>query len=78
MLCVHGGFDFARPLADWALPESFGVLRRRLEADDRIRAAERKADPAAFKAKYGTNRSKRNAFGKCVASKVSEDEETDA
>ena len=30
-----GGFDFARPLANWALPESFGVLRRRLEADDR-------------------------------------------
>lgn len=28
-----GGFDFARPLADWALPECFGVLRRRLEAE---------------------------------------------
>ena len=31
-------------------------------------AAERKADPAAFKAKYGTNRKKNNAFGKCVSS----------
>jgi hypothetical protein len=30
--------------------------------------AERKADPAAFKAKYGTNKNKRNAFGKCVSS----------
>jgi len=30
-------------------------------------ATERKADPAAFKAKYGTNRNKRNAFGKCVS-----------
>jgi hypothetical protein len=29
--------------------------------------AERKADPAAFKAKYGTNASKSNAFGKCVS-----------
>ena len=29
--------------------------------------AERKADPAAFKAKYGTNKNKRNAFGKCVS-----------
>jgi hypothetical protein len=29
--------------------------------------AERKADPAAFKQKYGTNKSKRNAFGKCVS-----------
>jgi hypothetical protein len=28
-----GGFDFARPLEQWALPDCFGVLRRRLEAD---------------------------------------------
>ena len=28
-----GGFDFARPLNQWVLPECFGVLRRRLEAD---------------------------------------------
>jgi hypothetical protein len=28
---------------------------------------ERKADPAAFKDKYGTNKNKRNAFGKCVS-----------
>jgi hypothetical protein len=32
--------------------------------------SERKADPAAFKAKYGTNANKSNAFGKCVSSKV--------
>jgi hypothetical protein len=31
---------------------------------------ERKADPAAFKAKYGTNATKSNAFGKCVSGKV--------
>jgi hypothetical protein len=30
-------------------------------------ATERKADQAAFKAKYGTNRNKSNAFGKCVS-----------
>jgi hypothetical protein len=36
--------------------------------------AERTADPAAFAAKYGTNANKRNAFGKCVSSKASEDE----
>jgi len=29
--------------------------------------AERKDDPAAFKAKYGTNKNKSNAFGKCVS-----------
>jgi hypothetical protein len=28
-----GALDFARPLADWKLPECFGVLRRRLEAE---------------------------------------------
>jgi hypothetical protein len=31
---------------------------------------ERKADPAAFKDKYGTNKNKRNAFGKCVSAKA--------
>lgn len=30
-------------------------------------ATERKADPGAFATKYGTNRNKRNAFGKCVS-----------
>jgi transposase len=30
-----GGFDFARPLEKWELPECYGVLRRRLSADDR-------------------------------------------
>ncbi|MBA3717778.1 MAG: hypothetical protein H0W87_06095 [Actinobacteria bacterium] len=34
--------------------------------------AERTADPAAFRDKYGTNHNKRNAFGKCVAAKVKE------
>ena len=28
-----GAIDVARPLADWALPECFSVLRRRLESD---------------------------------------------
>ena len=28
-----GGLDFAKPLERWALPECFGVLRRRQEAD---------------------------------------------
>lgn len=32
--------------------------------------AERKLDPAAFKARYGTNANKSNAFGKCVSGKV--------
>jgi hypothetical protein len=32
--------------------------------------AEQKADPVAFKNKYGTNASKSNAFGKCVSQKA--------
>jgi len=36
--------------------------------------AERDADADAFANKYGTNANKRNAFGKCVSSKASEDE----
>jgi hypothetical protein len=36
--------------------------------------AERTADSAAFADKYGTNENNRNAFGKCVSSKASEDE----
>jgi hypothetical protein len=34
--------------------------------------AERKADPEAFAATYGTNPNKRNAFGKCVSKKAHE------
>ena len=33
-------------------------------------AAERATDEAAFKADYGTNKNGRNAFGKCVSSKL--------
>ena len=29
-----GGFDYARPLEHWQLPDCFGLLRRRLEAAD--------------------------------------------
>lgn len=32
--------------------------------------AERQTDPAAFKAKYGTNANKSNAFGKCVSAQA--------
>lgn len=32
--------------------------------------AERRADPDAFAQKYGTNKNKRNAFGKCVSQAV--------
>jgi hypothetical protein len=35
--------------------------------------AEQEADPEAFAATYGTNHNQRNAFGKCVSSKVHAD-----
>ena len=37
--------------------------------------AERDADPEAFEETYGTNPNKKNAFGKCVSGKVTDDEE---
>jgi hypothetical protein len=36
---------------------------------------EQKADPAAFKDKYGTNGNKSNAFGKCVSQKAHQQEQ---
>jgi len=42
--------------------------------------AERATDPAAFGEKYGTNKNKKNAYGKCVSAKSTEatEEETEA
>src|SRR5215212_3355367 len=37
--------------------------------------SERTADATKFATDYGTNENDRNAFGKCVSSKVSDDEE---
>jgi hypothetical protein len=39
--------------------------------------AERAEDVVAFRAKYGTNANKRNAFGKCVSGHVNGDDEAD-
>jgi hypothetical protein len=55
------------------------------ETEDRVNAAktcktERDADPAAFTETYGTNKNKKNAFGKCVSAtaKADDDEDDDA
>ena len=37
--------------------------------------AEREADPDAFEETYGTNGNKKNAFGKCVSTKVQDEYE---
>lgn len=53
-----------------AAAEKAEVVDEQVEADVRAAKAckaERQTDPAAFKAKYGTNENRRNAFGKCVS-----------
>jgi hypothetical protein len=39
---------------------------------------ERDAGPAAFKEKYGTNKNKKNAFGKCVSATAKADDDEQA
>jgi len=51
--------------------------------EDRVDAAstcktERDAGPAAFKEKYGTNKNKKNAFGKCVSATAKADDDEQA
>jgi hypothetical protein len=53
------------------------------ETEDRVNAAktckaERDADSAAFTAKYGTNKNKKNAFGKCVSATAKADDDEQA
>ena len=50
-------------------PKSGSEKAKRQNAAKACRA-EQKTDPAAFKAKYGTNGNGHNAFGKCVSSKA--------
>jgi ribosomal protein S17E len=65
-----------------ALGKCVSQAQRELSADRRSAIenaakqckAERKADASAFAAKYGTNKNKRNAFGKCVSKTVRENE----
>ena len=53
------------------------------ETEDRVDAAktckaERDANPADFTAKYGTNKNKKNAFGKCVSTTAKADDDEQA
>jgi hypothetical protein len=53
--------------------EAARIVRDQLDADvtaAKACKAERDADPAAFAAKYGKNKNKRNAFGKCVSAQA--------
>jgi hypothetical protein len=61
--CVSQKAKAAKDAADAA--DAKAIAKRKSAA--KTCAAERKADADAFKAKYGTNRNKSNAFGKCVS-----------
>lgn len=50
--------------------------RAELNAARQCRAEREAMGEDAFREQYGTNRNKRNAFGKCVESKVSQDDQT--
>jgi hypothetical protein len=66
----HGANAHGKCVSQKAKSEAAKAVDDQVEADVNAAKAcktERKADPAAFKQKYGTNESKRNAFGKCVS-----------
>lgn len=51
-------------------PGAAAAERREVAAAAKACRAEREQNAAAFREKYGTNRNKANAFGKCVAAAV--------
>jgi hypothetical protein len=57
--------------------EAIAALRESFENAAKECKAERAEDRAAFRVKYGTNRNRRNALGKCVSRHVKEDVEGD-
>lgn len=69
----HGANAFGKCVSQKARAKSAAAAQANVEAN--VQAAktcktERAADPAAFRAKYGTNANGRNAFGKCVSQKA--------
>ncbi len=71
-----GGKPDKQALRDCVKAKLATMVAERREAFENAAAkckAEREADAAAFRQKYGTNANKRNAFGKCVAKTARED-----
>ena len=66
----HGANAHGKCVSQKAKAETAKTVKDEVKADVSAAKAcktERKADPAAFREKYGTNKNKRNAFGKCVS-----------
>ena len=77
----HGANAHGKCVSQKAKSKTAETVDDQVEADVNAAKAcktERKADPAAFKQKYGTNKSKRNAFGKCVSklAKANQDDQS--
>jgi hypothetical protein len=66
----HGANAHGKCVSQKAKSETARSVHDQVEADvkaSKACKAERDADPAAFAVKYGKNKNKRNAFGKCVS-----------
>jgi hypothetical protein len=66
----HGANAHGKCVSQKAKSQTAETVDDEVDADVSAAKAcktERKADPAAFREKYGTNKNKRNAFGKCVS-----------
>src|SRR5829696_3488774 len=69
----HGANAHGKCVSQKAKAETAKTVKADVKADVSAAKAcktERKADPAAFREKYGTNKNKRNAFGKCVSTQA--------
>jgi hypothetical protein len=62
----NGHNAFGKCVSRQAQERTADQQQARLNAAAKCRA-EQRSDPTAFKVKYGTNRNKSNAFGKCVS-----------
>jgi hypothetical protein len=73
----HGANAHGKCVSQKAKSKTAKAVRDQVKADVNAAKAcktERKADPAAFTEKYGTNKNKRNAFGKCVSKQAKADQ----
>jgi hypothetical protein len=76
----NGKNAFGRCVSQHAKARTKKTENAQVKADENAAKsckAERKSDPAAFKTKYGTNKNKSNAFGKCVSSHAKTQEKQD-
>ena len=76
----HGN-AFGKCVSQHAQEQTADATRQDIQADVNAAKgckAERKADPAAFATKYGTNKNHRNAFGKCVSQHAKAEQEQES